>query len=68
MDGIRHKRAGSSSFLLTGSIICLSFFWVLIFVVSKWESPFNLVIVDQAALISAEGRSWDRKQRSKKLQ
>jgi len=64
IDGIRHKRGGYASILLTSSIACLSVFWALVFVVSRWESPFDLVINQ----VSDEARHWDRKQRGKKLQ
>ena len=45
MDGIRQKRGGYSSILLSKAVIFLFFFWVLVFMVSRWDSPVTLMIV-----------------------
>ena len=44
MDSVRQKRSGFSSVLLTNSLILICIFWVLVFVVSKWDSPIDLLI------------------------
>lgn len=45
MDGVRYKRGGYSSILLSKAVIFLFFFWVLIFFVSTWDGPVSLMIV-----------------------
>lgn len=44
MDGIRQKRGGYSSILLSKAVIFLFFFWVLVFLISTWDGPVSIMI------------------------
>lgn len=61
MDGIRLKRSGFATFLLSRSVIFLLFFWILVFVVNKWDAPVDIII-------QREHKKWDRQQAARKLQ
>ena len=54
MDGVRKKRGGYASMLLSNSVIFLFLFWVLIFFVSTWDSTVSTMIVRPE--ISEEGQ------------
>ena len=45
LDGIRHKRVGYSSVLVSRLVAFLCCFWILVFAVCTWDSPVSLVIV-----------------------
>lgn len=66
MDGVRQKRGGYSSMLLSNSVIFLFLFWILVFLVSTWDSSVSLLIVRPA--FSDDGRFVDRKDAAKLLQ
>jgi hypothetical protein len=57
MDGIRQKRGGHSSVLLSKSVAFLCCFWVLIFFVCTWDSPVSLVIVHPS--LSKDMQDWN---------
>jgi hypothetical protein len=59
MDGIRRKRGGFSSVLLSKAVVFLFFFWLLVFLISKWDAPVSLMIVRPSAtkdVRNAKGR------------
>jgi hypothetical protein len=66
MDGVRQKRGGYSSILLSKAVIFLFLFWGLVFLVSTWDSSVSLMIVRPP--ISKDGRVFDRKHVIKLLQ
>jgi hypothetical protein len=57
MDGIRQKRGGYSSVLLSKSVAFLCCFWILVFCVCTWDSPVSLVIAQPS--LSKGVRDWN---------
>jgi hypothetical protein len=58
MDGIRQKRGGYASVLLSKSVAFLCCFWIAVFFVCTWDSPVSLVIVVQPSL-SKDMQYWN---------
>jgi hypothetical protein len=56
MDGIRQKRGGYSSVLLSKSVAFLCCFWIFIFFVCTWDSHVSLVIVQPP--LSKDAQDW----------
>jgi hypothetical protein len=65
LDGIRYKRGGYSSILLSKAVTFLFLFWVFVFFVTNWDEPVNLVIVHP---LLQDGQAWSRKMLARKLQ
>jgi hypothetical protein len=57
MDGIRQKRGGYASVLLSKSVAFLCCFWILVFFVCTWDSPVSLVIVHPS--LSKDMQYWN---------
>jgi hypothetical protein len=59
MDGIRQKRGGYSSVLLSKSVAFLCCFWIFFFVLMRWDAPVSLVISQPS--FNKDTRGWNRK-------
>jgi hypothetical protein len=57
MDGIRQKRGGYASVLLSKSVAFLCCFWIAVFFVCTWDSPISLVIVQPS--LSKDMQYWN---------
>ena len=60
MDGIRHKRRVYSTIFLSKSVSFLFCFWILVFLMARWERPIDLVISEplQQHQSNQHGRLW----------
>lgn len=65
MDGVRKKRGGYSSILLSNAVVLLFLFWALVFLVSSWDTPASVMIVRHG---THSGQPWTRQKAMRMLQ
>lgn len=54
MDGVRQKRGGYSSILLSKAVLFLFFFWGLIFCVVNFSSPASLIVASPQVSVESK--------------